>query len=49
MYPGMSWIVWVLAGAVALRAAVGLLLLWDRRTGAAPAVRAARRAPETAG
>ncbi|MET7419500.1 hypothetical protein [Dactylosporangium sp. NPDC005555] len=28
----MPWIAWVLVGAVSLRAGIGLLVLWDRRT-----------------
>jgi hypothetical protein len=27
----MVWVLWVLAGALALRGAAGLLLVWDRR------------------
>ncbi|WP_426514082.1 hypothetical protein ACPPVO_27755 [Dactylosporangium sp. McL0621] len=27
----MPWVLWVLAGAVALRGLGGLLLVWDRR------------------
>ncbi|MEV4510613.1 hypothetical protein AB0K00_16785 [Dactylosporangium sp. NPDC049525] len=42
----MPWIVWVLIGAVALRAGAGLLVLWDRRPSAA---RPERRAPTAAG
>jgi hypothetical protein len=38
----MPWFVWVLVGAVSLRAGVGLLVLWDDRT------RAARRSPNAA-
>ena len=39
----MPWIVWVLVGAVSLRAGIGLLVLWDRRA-AAP-----RRSPTATG
>jgi hypothetical protein len=27
----MSWVLWVFAGAVALRGVAGLLLVWDKR------------------
>ncbi|MFC4037593.1 hypothetical protein ACFO1B_04080 [Dactylosporangium siamense] len=45
----MPWVVWVLVGAVSLRAGLGLLVLWDRRPRAAGrAATAARRASTAA-